>query len=198
MGLCLGRAMMAPSGFVHPDRLMPAQPTSLFSRFFFGLALVIAALPCLYAAGATVVFIDEVWQGRASLHWKPATAVIERSTVEVVTRRYESHRPRIRYSYDLGDRIVRSTRIEASTGYGKEEAAALAARYPVGAIVTIVHDGKGRSALLPGVRSNSYVGLGLYLLLDAFLIWTIVKAVRSRRRARSSIAGAANDMLTAS
>jgi hypothetical protein len=143
-------------------------------KFVCGAILAAATVANFFFAGE-LIFREaaNLWYGHASKNWERTTGTIEASLVRTEKHRGTVYIPIVNYRYTVDGRVYRSSRIEATGNFGPQRAYMLVRSYPEDAEVTVFHDREsGLSALVTGVRIESYVGLvtGCFWLLVAGLL----------------------------
>jgi hypothetical protein len=175
--------------------LISSPSTTPWRRLLAWMGLAIVLVIWLFALAVPAWKIaesaGEIAQGRASLGWQTAPGRITYAQLRDRSVKGRTYVPIIGYRYQASGRTWTSYRIEATSGYNPVQARKIMERFPLGAGVTVYHDGQGKSVLIPGVRANSWFGLGLWLLWFWGVVavtWYELARHRKKRRQQSASA----------
>jgi hypothetical protein len=156
-----------------------------FLKFLGGVVVAAVCIGSFYSMG-DVVFRESanLWHGLASRNWDRTVGTIEASVVLTKKSKGTAYIPLVNYRYMIDGRVYRSSRIEATGSYSEERAYMLLRDFPEQAEVTVFYDREsGLSALLTGVRADTYfrlaVGLVLMITLPGFFLLVLHAIVKT-------------------
>lgn len=138
------------------------------------LGLLLGIIVLLYFVFSDLVVVHHTWSSR---HWSHTEGKIVVSQVSASPE----HKPQIRFSYEVENRAYTGETIWFGVdqeSFEEGPAAAVAARYPVGRVVTVTYDPKHpeTAVLETGLRSSTVAGVLFGLLF--VLVLTFVLAIQ--------------------